>query len=88
MPDIDCIRVQLSLHPGSKLGSVIYRMTYINDAQWTRFMSHLNTRVQRGLEETGDSDIFPYIDWDVQTDPALSESRYETDAAQYQAVRE
>jgi len=88
MPDIDCIRGQLSLYPGSKLGFVIYRMTFVGDAQWTRFMSHLNTRVQRGLEETGDGDIFPYVDWDVQEDPDLDESHYETDAAQYQAVRE
>jgi hypothetical protein len=78
MPDIDCIREQLSLYPGSKLGFVIYRLTYSDDAQWARFMSHLNTRIRLELEEDGNGDLFSHIDWDVQEDPELDDALYET----------
>jgi hypothetical protein len=78
MPDIDCIREQLSLYPGSKLGFVIYRLTYSDDAQWARFMSHLNTRIRLELEEDGNGDLFSHIDWDIQEDSELDGHFYET----------
>jgi hypothetical protein len=78
MPDIDCIRTQLSLYPGSKLGFVIYRLFYSDDTQWARFMSHLNTRIRLGLEEDGNGDLFSHIDWDVQEDSELDGALYET----------
>jgi hypothetical protein len=78
MPDIDCIREQLSLYPGSKLGFVIYRLAYSDDAQWARFMSHLNTRIRLDLEEEGNGDLFSHIDWDLQEDPELDDALYET----------
>jgi hypothetical protein len=78
MPDIDCIREQLSMYPGSKLGFVIYRLTYSDDAQWARFMSHLNTRIRLDLEEEGNGDLFSHIDWDVQEDSELDGAFDET----------
>lgn len=87
MPDIDCIREQLSVYPGGKLGFVIYRLTYSDDAQWARFMSHLNTRIRLVLEEEGNGDIFAHIDWAVQEDTELNESLYETDDAIYEMLR-
>lgn len=76
MPDQDCVRIreELSRHPGSKLGFVIYRLTYSDDAQWARFMDHLNTRIRLGLEASGDGDLFPHIDWSVQSDPKLQDA--------------
>ncbi|PSN73377.1 hypothetical protein BS50DRAFT_568922 [Corynespora cassiicola Philippines] len=65
------IREELARDPDCKLGFVIYRLTYTDDAQWARFMDHLNTRVRLHLESIGDGDIFPHIDWDVQEDPVL-----------------
>lgn len=88
MPDIDCIREQLSLYPGSKLGFVIYRLTYSDDTQWACFMSHLNTRVRLGLEEDGNGDVFPHIDWAVQEDPGLDEASFESDEEMYRILRE
>lgn len=41
-------------------------------------MSHLNTRVQLSLEEDGNGDLFPHIDWDIQEDPELDGALYET----------
>jgi len=87
MSDIDCIREQLSLYPGSKVGFVIYRLTYSDDAQWGRFMAHLNTRVRTTLERDGDGDIFPHVDWSVQEDPGLDEARFESDDAMYSELR-
>ncbi|XPS76694.1 hypothetical protein M3J09_008741 [Ascochyta lentis] len=87
MPDIDCIREQLSLYPGSRLGSVIYRLTYSDDAQWARFMSHLNMRVRLGLEEDGDGDLFGHINWTVQEDTELDESLYETNDDIHEMLR-
>jgi len=76
MPDPDCIsiREQLAHFPGSKLGFVVYRLTYADDARWAQFMNYLNTRIRLGLEEDGDGDLFQYIDWDVQEDPALEDA--------------
>lgn len=87
MPDIDCIREQLSLYPSSKLGFVIYRLTHSDDEQWTLFMTHLNTRVRTSLEEDGDGDIFAYIDWTVQEDSALDTASFESDDAIYEELR-
>lgn len=87
MPDIDCIRDQLSLYPGSKLGFVIYRLTYSDDEQWGRFMDHLNTRVKTDLENDGDGDLFQSIDWAVQEDLALDEVHFESDEAMYEELR-
>ena len=66
------------MHPGSELEFVVYRLTHSNNAQWARFMSHLNTRVQLSLEEDGNGDLFPHIDWDIQEDPELDGALYET----------
>lgn len=76
MPNPDCvsIRDQVKRHPGCKVGFVLYRLTYSNDAQWAQFMQHLNTRTRLNLEERGDSDLFPHVDWDVQDDPALQDA--------------
>lgn len=71
MPDIDPIRRQLKNHPGTKLGFVVYRLAYSDDARWARFMHHLNTRVRLDLENDGDGDVFANVDWDVQEDLAL-----------------
>jgi hypothetical protein len=87
MPDIDCIREQLSLYPGSKLGFVIYRLTYSNDEQWNLFMTHFNIRVRTDLESDGDGDLFQFIDWAVQEDPALNEDHFESDEAMYEESR-
>ena len=84
MPDIDCIRDQLSLYPGSKLGFVIYRLTYSDDEQWE---VHLNTRIRTNLGGDGDGDLFQFIDWAVQEDPAQNEAHFESDEAMYEALR-
>ena len=74
MPDIDSIRHYLTTYPGSTVGFTIYRLTYSDDDAWTRYMAHLNKRVRLNLEEDGDADIFPHIDWDVQEDPSLQDA--------------
>ena len=74
MPDIDPIRRQLKNHPGIKLGFVVYRLAYSDDARWARFMVHLNTRVRIDLENDGDGDVFKHVDWDVQEDLALQDA--------------
>jgi hypothetical protein len=76
MPDQDCvcIREQLSRYPGSKLGFVIYRLTYKDDAEWARFMDHVNRCTRQGLEKSGDGDLFSHIDWSVQEDPKLQDA--------------
>jgi hypothetical protein len=76
MPDPDCtnIRRQLQLYPGSKLGFVLYRLTYTDDAQWEKFMYYLNTRIRLGLEEDGEGDLFQHVDWNVQEDPELQDA--------------
>lgn len=73
MPDIDCdsIREELAKYPDNKLGFVIYRLTYKDDSEWTRFMDWLNKCVREGLEEEDEGDIFEYVDWTVQEDPQL-----------------
>ncbi|KAJ4348949.1 hypothetical protein N0V95_005035 [Ascochyta clinopodiicola] len=78
MPDMDCIREHIALYPGVKFGFTIYRLTYSSNAQWARFMDHLNTRVRLNLEEEGNGDVFLYIDWDVQEDPGLDDADEET----------
>jgi hypothetical protein len=87
MPDVDCIRDQLSLYPGSKLGFVIFRLTFSDDEQWDRFMTHLNIRVKTDLENDGDGDLFQFIDWAVQEDTALDEAHFESDEAMYEGLR-
>jgi hypothetical protein len=79
MPDDDCVRIreQLSLHPGSILGFIIYRLTYSDDAQWARFIDHLNTRTRLGLEAYGEGDLFAHIDWSVQSDPKLQDADHD-----------
>jgi hypothetical protein len=41
MPDIDYLREFCTQYPKARLGFVVYRMTYEDDAQWVRFMEHL-----------------------------------------------
>jgi hypothetical protein len=76
MPDQDCvcIREQLLRYPNNKLGFVIYRLTYKDDAQWERFMDHVNGCTRHGLEGSGDGDLFSHIDWNVQEDPELEDA--------------
>ncbi|KAJ4359679.1 uncharacterized protein N0V89_000235 [Didymosphaeria variabile] len=73
MPDQDCVflREQLSRFPGSKLGFMIYRLTYKDDEEWTRFMAYFKSRTHKNLEESGDEDLIPHISWDVHEDPAM-----------------
>lgn len=75
MPDQDCvfIREQLSRFPGSKLGFMIYRLTYKDDDEWTRFMAYFKTRTHKNLQESGDEDLIPHIAWDVHEDPAMED---------------
>lgn len=76
MPDQECvcIRERLTRHPGSKLGFVIYRLTYKGDAEWARFMNHVNRCMHQRLEKSGDSDLFSQIDWSVQEDSKLQDA--------------
>ena len=76
MPDPDCtnIRRQLQLYPGSKLGFVLYRLTYTDDAQWEKFMHYLNTRIRLGFEEDGEGDLFQHVNWSLQEDPELQDA--------------
>lgn len=73
-PDFTSIREQLQYHPGSKLGFVLYRLTYTDDAQWEKFMHYLNTRIRLGFEEYGEGDLFQHVDWSVQEDPKLQDA--------------
>lgn len=68
MPDIYCICEQLALYPGSRLGVVVYRLTYSEYSQWACFIDYLNTRVLLDLED-GHEDIILHIGWDVQEVP-------------------
>jgi hypothetical protein len=76
MPNLDCVslREEIQQNPDSRLGFVVYRLTYTNDAQWERFMDHLNTRIRLNFEDDGEGDMFQFIDWDVQEDPALQDA--------------
>jgi hypothetical protein len=73
MPDQDCvfIREQLSRFPGSKLGFMIYRLTYKDNEEWTRFMAYFKSRTHKNLEGSSDGDLIPHISWDVYEDPAM-----------------
>jgi len=53
----------------------MYRTTYQDDDQWTRFIDHINTRVKLQLEAEGDAELFPRIDWCVQEDATLDGAR-------------
>jgi hypothetical protein len=57
------------------MGFVIYRTTYKDDAEWKRFMNHINTRIRLNLEEDGAGDLFSHLDWCVQEDLALVNAR-------------
>ena len=73
MPDQDCdvIRDELAAYPNNKLGFVIYRLTYKDDAEWARFMEYLNKCTRQGLENDDEGALFKHIDWSVQEDPTL-----------------
>jgi hypothetical protein len=75
MAGIERIRRSLDENPESKWGFVIYRTTYADETEWKRFMDHINTRTRLKLEKEGLGDLFSRIDWCVQEDPALENSR-------------
>ena len=76
MPDLDCVslREEIQQNPDIRLGFVVYRLTYTDDAQWERFVDQINTHIRLNLEEDGEGDLFQFIDWDVQEDPALQDA--------------
>ena len=76
MPDLDCVslREEIQQNPDIRLGFVVYRLTYTDDAQWERFVDQINTHIRLNLEEDGEGDLFQLIDWDVQEDPALQDA--------------
>jgi hypothetical protein len=76
MPDQDCtcIHEELSRYPGSKLGFVVYRLTYKDDAEWALFIKHLNVRTHQTLHKSGDEELFKHIDWSVQENPELEDA--------------
>ncbi|KAF2242217.1 hypothetical protein BU26DRAFT_524407 [Trematosphaeria pertusa] len=53
MYDLNSVRDMLEANPDSKWSWVIYRTTYGDDAEWERFMNHLNTRIRLKLEAEG-----------------------------------
>ena len=67
-----CLREQLSRCPNTKLGFIIYRLTYANDDEWARFMSHFKSRTYKKLEKSGDGGLIPYI-WDTHEDVAMAD---------------
>jgi hypothetical protein len=69
--DCDSIREYLSRHPDHKIGFVVFRLTYKDDAQWAKFMDRLNSELKNRLEKYGEGDLFAYIDWNVQDDPSM-----------------
>jgi hypothetical protein len=73
MPNADCtiIRKYLSRHPDHKLGFIVFRLTYKDDAEWATFMDRLNTGTRDRLEKYGEGDMFSHIDWNVQDDPSM-----------------
>ena len=75
MPDLDCVslREDIQQNPDIRLGFVVYRLTYTDDAQWERFMDHLNTHIRLNLEEDREGDLLHFIGWNVQKDPALQD---------------
>jgi hypothetical protein len=75
MANIEDTRRALTKDLESKWGFVIYRTTYKDDAEWKRFMDHINTRIRLNLEEDGAGDLFSRLDWCVQEDPALENAR-------------
>jgi len=76
MPDLDCVslREEIQQNPDIRLGFVVYRLTYTDDAQWERFVDQINSHIRLNLEEDGEGDLFQFIDWDVQEDPALQDA--------------
>jgi hypothetical protein len=62
MDTIEYIRSALDKTLESKLGYLIYRTTYTDDAEWKRFMDHINTRTRLRLEDEGVGDLFSRID--------------------------
>lgn len=73
MPDQECVRLrdQLTRYPGTPLNFLIYRLTYQDDAQWTRFIAHFQHLVNAHLEKYGDADLIPHVAWDVHSDPTF-----------------
>lgn len=71
MANLEDTRRALTKDLKSKWGFVIYRTTYTDDAEWKRFMDHINTRIHLNLEDEGAGDLFSRLDWCVQEDLAL-----------------
>ena len=71
MANIEDTRHALTKDLESKWGFVIYRTTYTDDAEWKRFMDHINTRTLLNLEDEGAGDLFSRLDWCVQEDSAV-----------------
>lgn len=71
MDSLEGTRRLLDQYPDSKIGFVVYRATYKDDAEWKRFMEHLTNRTRLNLESEGAGDLFERLDWSVQEDPAL-----------------
>ena len=46
-------------------------------------MHHLTTRVRLNLEEDGEGDLFPHIDWDVQGNPDCEMQMSMTSASKF-----
>ncbi|KAL1598009.1 hypothetical protein SLS60_008497 [Paraconiothyrium brasiliense] len=55
-----------------RVGFVVYRTDYRDDAQWARFMAFLNNQAHTGLIDDGKGDIIKYLDWRVQVCPPTS----------------
>ncbi|KAF2265584.1 hypothetical protein CC78DRAFT_532260 [Lojkania enalia] len=76
-PPILNIRRILQRNPNKKLGFVVYRCTYADDAQWAQFMGYLNSQTQRNLKKAGLGDFSLRLDWNVQQDPSLDGADFE-----------
>ncbi|KAF2175366.1 hypothetical protein K469DRAFT_756269 [Zopfia rhizophila CBS 207.26] len=75
------IRAKLERYPDAKLGFVVYRCAYKDDAEWNQFMEYLNTHTRHNLESGGIGDLYSRLDWNVQQDLSL-------DGASKKKVRE
>ncbi|KAF2449338.1 hypothetical protein P171DRAFT_427543 [Karstenula rhodostoma CBS 690.94] len=50
---------------------MMYRLTYKDDEEWTRFLAYFKRRTHKNLDESGDEDLILHIAWDVHEDPAM-----------------
>ncbi|KAF1998104.1 hypothetical protein P154DRAFT_604358 [Amniculicola lignicola CBS 123094] len=81
-PILEQIQEQLQQYPEAKLGFVVYRCTYGDDAAWKRCLNFLTVQALESLKDTELESMSSRLDWNVQ------ENKRVLDGASFDVVRE